>query len=45
MFEKNRGLAVVLFLVGIILWIITNNVVFFILGISMFAAQKRALLD
>ena len=45
MFEKTRRLAVVFFLAGIILWIITNNVVFFILGISMFAAKKRALLD
>lgn len=41
MFEKRSGVALVFFLAGIILWVITENVVFFILGISMFAAQKK----
>jgi len=45
MFEKNKGLAAVFFLAGIILWIITDNVVFIILVFFMFAEQKRALLD
>jgi hypothetical protein len=45
MFEKNKGLAALFFLAGIILWIITDNVVFIILVFFMFAEQKRALFD
>jgi len=45
MIENNKGLAVVFFLAGISLWIITDSVVFIILVFFMFVEQKRALLD
>jgi len=43
MFEKKSIVAVVAFITGVTLWIITNNVVFFIIGLSAFAVQKRVL--
>jgi hypothetical protein len=43
MTEQRLLIAYALFIAGIILWITTGNVVFFILGISMFASQKKGL--
>ena len=42
MFGKKSGMALVFFLIGIILWVITENVVFFILGISFTKSSQKS---